>query len=138
MQMFDPFILQYQALITSWDGDLQLALQQQQQAIDMTENSIINLQDPGALISMQVQKSVYLKQIGRLDEAVELLRSLLQRYPADPIAKLELATVLFELGQTDAAAESLSQLLELWSNADPEYLDFQRAQTLKAKIAGQF
>lgn len=134
LTMLDPFFLQYQALMASWDGHFEQALKQHQQAQLLMESSIFALQDPRVLPSMQVQKSVYLNQIGRPEEAVELLRSLLARFPADPIAMLELASILVEQGQTEEAVDTLSQLFKLWGQADSEYLDYQRAQALSARI----
>jgi Tfp pilus assembly protein PilF len=52
--------------------------------------------------------------------------------PAYPKARFQLALVYQEMGRTDDAIEQLQAALEIWKDADPEYIP---AQVARAKLA---
>ena len=135
MSLVDPLIMRYEALITSWDGDIEAALEQHQQAILLTENSVLARQEPEMMLDMLVQKANYLKQLGRMEQAQEILESVLALNPTKSSARLELAALLLDSHKVDAARVHLSELSELWAQADPEYVNLARLNTLLGQAA---
>jgi tetratricopeptide (TPR) repeat protein len=130
----DPIIMRYQALIASWDGALDQALETHQQATRMMENSVLVLENPAVIYDFETQYAVFLNQAGRYPEAIDLLKSALKFNPVDPKAKLELVEILLQQKQYDAADTILAELFDLWAEADPEYLELQRAISLSEQI----
>jgi tetratricopeptide (TPR) repeat protein len=70
--------------------------------------------------------------LGDPADAEERLNEVLRVAPAYPPALYELARVYEETGRIDEALERLRTLLEIWKDADPEYIP---AQEARAKLA---
>jgi tetratricopeptide (TPR) repeat protein len=73
---------------------------------------------------------------GRLDDAQGRLGALVEKWPAFPRARYELANVLVARGDTAAARSQLARALEIWQHADPAYRPAQKARALDRALGG--
>jgi len=73
---------------------------------------------------------------GRLDDAQRRLQAMVQKWPAFPQARYELASVLVARGDTAAAHVQLDRALEIWRDADPGYRPAQKAHALDRTLGG--
>ena len=59
---------------------------------------------------------------------------LLTRQPGYPKTRLEIARYYVARGQTDEAIAHLESVLDVWSEADPEYILAQEARALLTEL----
>jgi len=78
-----------------------------------------------------------LAAMGRLDDAEQRLVAMVEKWPAFPQARYELAGVLVARGDTAAARAELARALEIWRNADPAYRPAQQARALDRALGGE-
>ncbi|MEM9259794.1 MAG: tetratricopeptide repeat protein, partial [Bacteroidota bacterium] len=73
---------------------------------------------------------------GRLDEALEIVEEGLLESPGSPDLLLEFAYLQRDLGETEAALETLKKVQDIWSEADENFIPAQRAKALADELAG--
>jgi len=76
-----------------------------------------------------------LRDLGRYDEAVDQLREILRRIPAEPTALLELARVEVAQGDMDDARLAVDAALVAWAVADPNFRPAVEARVLREALA---
>ena len=80
---------------------------------------IIKKEQNAPLIFVRVQKAVVLRELDRIDEAIEELLHCLEISPYFPPAHIELGKTFYDLGEIDKALEKAEQALSLEStNSD--------------------
>ncbi len=72
--------------------------------------------------------------LGDLSAAEATLLEILRVTPAYPKARFQLALVYQDMGRTDDAIEQLQAALEIWKDADPEYIPAQEARARLAEL----
>jgi tetratricopeptide (TPR) repeat protein len=73
-----------------------------------------------------------LRELGRLDEAEQAVRTTLARIPGGATANVELARILQARGDVEGARAQLDRALEVWSLAEP---DFEPAAEARLQLA---
>lgn len=68
------------------------------------------------------------------DKAIKGYETLLKKMPSDGEIILKYAQCLNDTGQVDSAKAQLKKLMELWKNADPEYIYYQEALELDKQV----
>ncbi len=84
------------------------------------------------LIEMTLYDCYRLTQ--QYDKAIKGYEALLEKIPSNGEIMLKYAQCLNDTGQVDAAKEQLKKLMDLWENADPEYILYQEALELDKQI----
>ncbi|MEX2497744.1 MAG: tetratricopeptide repeat protein [Wenzhouxiangellaceae bacterium] len=80
--------------------------------------------------SISLQQADYLIEADRPAEALEAINSLLAIHPNSGQARLIRARALRANGNTDEAWVALSDLLEFWASASPDYMELEQAKAL--------
>jgi predicted Zn-dependent protease len=80
--------------------------------------------------SISLQQADYLIEADRPAEALEAISSLLAIHPNSGQARLIRARALRANGNTDDAWVALSDLLEFWESASPDYMELEQAKAL--------
>lgn len=75
-----------------------------------------------------------LRELGRIDEARDLLQEILVRMPAEPTVLLEQARIELAAGRPEAAREALEGALRAWSEAEPGYSPAAEARELRERM----
>ncbi|MCB0704174.1 MAG: tetratricopeptide repeat protein [Saprospiraceae bacterium] len=90
----------------------------------------LNLEDEWIRVS--IVGEIYLRA-GRFQEAIDMYSKALLTKPQNPIFHLSLAKAYYAENEIDKAKESLEKTLDLWRNADPQYVYYQEAKALEAE-----
>jgi tetratricopeptide (TPR) repeat protein len=76
-----------------------------------------------------------LRELGRIEEARDLLQGILVRVPAEPTVLLERARIELAADRPEAAREALEGALQAWSEAEPGYRPAAEARELREGLA---
>ena len=118
-----PFLASEAAQLAIWDGDNAAAISHLDRATELLGQSILQVVDDNLGTSaVQVALAERYLEAGALEKAEERLKSLLRVFPSYGYAKLALARVRLDEGDTDAARALLQEALGTWSDADEEYI----------------
>ncbi|NQV18185.1 MAG: tetratricopeptide repeat protein [Armatimonadetes bacterium] len=74
------------------------------------------------------------RQLKKYKKAEEYLLKIIKRTPFDPDYNFELALLYSDMGKKEKALKHLNITLDVWKEADPEYIPAQKARELLAKI----
>jgi Flp pilus assembly protein TadD len=78
-----------------------------------------------------------LRELGRLEEAEESIRTMLRRIPGSAAAHVELARVLEARGDAAGARAALERALAMWSLAEPDFEPAAQARALLAAMGAR-
>jgi tetratricopeptide (TPR) repeat protein len=130
-EIFKSFIAAETAKIAIWDGEFEKAVRETDRALDLLDRSILQVL-LGSLSSSSVYVSIaeLYREAGAPEKAREILERVLKVFPAYGYAKLGLARVSIDEGDTADARALLESALEVWSVADADYVHRQEAEEL--------
>ena len=103
------------------------------QAIPMFEGIIEQLPDKFFIISLS---EIYL-EAGLYEKGVKLLEKRLIPYPNDGETLLNLGMLLNAQGKKEEAGNYLEKALEIWKEADPEFIPAQKARALLKVLSSE-
>ncbi len=75
--------------------------------------------------------------LGELDRAEQLMLEAQRVSPASPLTHYQLALVYVDMGRRDDAVASLRRALEVWSEADPQFIWARRVRDKLAELEGR-
>lgn len=116
-------------------GDYAEASHQFQGLVDMVSQSLLAQYDSSVLADGSTSLARVQRLNGDYDDSRATLDFALRQFPGNPSLLLEQAYLQFETGDEAAARESLDQVLDLWSSADAEYIELQRAKDLEQELS---
>jgi len=74
------------------------------------------------------------RKITKFKEAEEYIKKALKHSPFNPKTNYELALLYYDWGKKEKALEHLKITLEVWKDADPEYIPAQEARELMVQL----
>ena len=118
-----PFVEMQMAQVAIWDEKFDVAIQHLDRASELLGQSFIQLfQDNLSGSSIHVMLAELYLEAGEIDQARERLEGLLKVFPANGHAKLVYAKVHAAAGNKEAGREALDAALEIWSDADADFI----------------
>jgi tetratricopeptide (TPR) repeat protein len=87
-----------------------------------------------ASTGIMVRIGVCYKKLKKYDDAIQSIKNSLKILPVNAKAIYELALVFAESGDKKRAVEYLNQALDIWKNADPEFIPAQKARKKLAEL----
>ena len=147
LQKIDSFLQQYPnplftSILESSKGDLaeikqdyQSAQQFHALALKSVEGNVVNAQDEDVVLMQKIKLARVQFKKDKQDEAFKRLNEVIKQYPSLPQAHLALAEYYLEISQYDKARQSLQTVLDIWDNADPEFIDFKRMKQVESQLA---
>ncbi len=134
MSIYQQFIMHYEAVLKRFENDYDVALSIHEKAINESKQSILTLSNREVLIGFYYEQAKTQFRASLYAEAVATLDYILQSHPRHPESKLLKAEVLLQQGKKQAVKMLFEQLDRQWIDADPEYMEYQRFQKLKAEL----
>lgn len=130
-----PFLEFQTARMAIWDGDFDRAIARLDIAREMLSQSMLQIyQSNLSLWSVHVILADLYLQAGANDAARASLDEILKVFPAQGYAKLTYAKLHLAEGNTEAGRKELAEALEIWSDADADYIFLQEAQALMSGL----
>jgi tetratricopeptide (TPR) repeat protein len=128
-EALDSFAAYGTGLISEQEGDCLSAAESYQQAVS---------QSP-AVLDYAAALGRCQRKLGGLEAAETTLQGVLKVVPADAKNLYQLALVYEDMGRTADAIEQLEAAVDIWKNADPDYMPAQRANTklMELRAGGQ-
>ena len=121
--ILQPFVEMQMAQVAIWDEKFDVAIPHLDRASELLGQSFIQLfQDNLSASSLHVMLAELYLEAGEIDQARERLKELLKVFPANGHAKLVYAKVHAAAGNKEAGREALDAALEIWSDADAEFI----------------
>ncbi len=120
---FQPFIEMRLARLAIWDEEFDVAMPHLDRASELLGQSLIQVFQSNLNSSTihVILAELYL-EAKALDESRERLEGILKIFPANGYAKLVSAKVHAAQGNEEAGREALVEALEIWSDADADYI----------------
>jgi tetratricopeptide (TPR) repeat protein len=124
LPQYKPFITAWNARSTYWNGDIEMALQQLDLAIEESKQSIVSLQSSAFVEQFIFGKAEIMFELGDNNGAKNELDFLLTRNPLFADAHYLNAKIYHQTGETNQRDESLKQAHQVWKYADKEYIPY--------------
>ena len=133
--IFLPFIEMQSARLAIWDGKLDAAIPQLDRASELLGQSLIQVFQSNLSLSFLhvILAELYL-EANAIDDARERLEEILKGFPANAYAILVSAKVHLAQGNEEAGREALAQALDIWSEADTDYIYGIEAKSLMSRL----
>ena len=132
---FQPFIEMQQARLAIWDKDFDVAMPHLDRASELLGQSFIQVfRDNLSTSSLHVMLAELYLEARAIDESREHLEALLKVFPANGHAKLVSAKVYAAQGNEEAGREALVEALEIWSDADADYIHGVESRSLMDRL----
>ncbi|MCK4695560.1 MAG: tetratricopeptide repeat protein, partial [Candidatus Cloacimonetes bacterium] len=112
-------------LIFSAKGKIHVIKEEFKQAILMYQK-VLDLKPTGVTINMDI--GICYRKIGEFKKAEKFLQKTVKILPFNPKTNYELALLYNDMGKKEKALEHLNITLEIWKDADPEYIPAQKAR----------
>ncbi len=122
LEVLDVILLLGTGRVAEMEGDCSGAIASYGKVVELTPNAR----------TARVWTARCQLALGDLSAAEATLLEILRVTPAYPKARFQLSLVYQEMGRTDDAIGQLQAALEIWKDADPEYIP---AQEARAKLA---
>jgi tetratricopeptide (TPR) repeat protein len=134
-ELYRPIMALEQAQISIWDNELEAAIESVDSAKTMLGQSIIgSFIDSQSLAELSVNIAQLYLGAGATDKARQQLEDVLLVYPSYANAKFMLARVLRAEGDEESARRFLEDAIELWADADDDFIYRIRARALLAEL----
>jgi tetratricopeptide (TPR) repeat protein len=126
-----PFIEMQMARVAIWDEKFDVAITHIYLASELLGQSPIQVfQDNLSMSSVYVALAELYLEAGAIDHSRERLEGLLKVFPANGHAKLVYAKVHAAEGNNEAGREALVEALEIWSDADADFIFSVKSRSL--------
>jgi len=133
--IFSPLIEMQLARLAVWDGEFDVAIQHLDHASELLGQSLIQVfQDNLSTSSLHVSLAELYLEANAVDAARERLEGILKVFPANAYAKLVSAKVHLAQGKEEAGRELLVDALEIWSDADADYIHGVESRSLMNRL----
>ncbi len=121
--LFEPFIEMHLARLAIWDADFGVAIMHLDRASELLGQSLIQvLQDNLGTSLLHVSLAELYLEANAIDSSRERVDAILKVFPANAYAKLVSAKIHLAQGNEKAGREALAEALEIWSDADADYI----------------
>lgn len=134
MSVYQQFLYNYEAMIKRLNGDYDEALHFHDLAIQESTQSIITFNTIEVLIELTRQKVKTLVAKADYESALSILDDMQVYSPRSAENMLLRVEVLQLMGRTAAMEQALAQLEDMWQEADPEYIEYQKFLQLKSNL----
>ena len=133
--VFGPFIEFQSARVAVWDGEFDVAVTHLNSAREMLSQSMLQIYHNNLSISSLhvILAELYL-QAGAFDDSRDTLEEILKVFPANAYAKLTYAKLHLAEGDEEAGRKALNEALEIWSDADAEYIFLKEAEAFMSGL----
>lgn len=129
--VMQPFVAMQLAQVAIWDEDFETAMLHLDRATELLGQSLLQMfQDNLSTSSLHVMLAELYLTANAIDEAQARLDEILRAFPASAYAKLVYARLYLAQGDTEEAREKLNDAMEIWSDADDDYIMSQEAASL--------
>ncbi|MGI9221688.1 MAG: tetratricopeptide repeat protein [Woeseiaceae bacterium] len=133
--MLLPFMEFQSARLAIWDEDSDAAIAHLDSARDFMSRSMLQLFHSNLTISsLQVILAELYLQAGAFGDSRDTLEEILNAFPANGYAKLTYAKLHLAQGNEDAGRKALDEVLEIWSDADTDYIFLKEAESLVSSL----
>ena len=133
--VFLPFIEFQSAKLAVWDGDFDVAIAHLDSARDLLSQSMLQIfQSNLSISSLHVILADLYLEAGAIDDSRDSLEEILKVFPANGYAKLVYAKLHLAEGNEEAGRKALAEALEIWSDADADYIFLIEAESLMSRI----
>jgi tetratricopeptide (TPR) repeat protein len=133
--LFQPFIEMQQARLAIWDEEFDVAMPHLDRASELLGQSVIQVfHDNLSTSSLHVMLAELYLEARAIDESRDHLEALLKVFPANGHAKLVSAKVYVAQGNEEAGREALVEALEIWSDADADYIRGVESRSLMNRL----
>ena len=132
---FQPFIEMRLGRLAIWDEEFDVAMPHLDRASELLGQSLIQVFQSNLNSSTihVILAELYL-EAKALDESRERLEGILKIFPANGYAKLVSAKVHAAQGNVEAGREALVEALEIWSDADADYIHGVESRSLMDRL----
>jgi tetratricopeptide (TPR) repeat protein len=133
--VFGPFIEFQSARVAVWDREFDVAVTHLDSARDMLSQSMLQIYHNNLSISSLhvILAELYL-QAGAFDDSRDTLEEILKVFPANAYAKLTYGKLHLAEGDEDAGRKAVNEALEIWSEADADYMFLKEAESLLSAL----
>lgn len=133
--IFLPFIEMQSARLAIWDGEFDDAIPHLDRASELLGRSLIRVfQSDLSISSLHVILAELYLDANAIDDSRERLEGILKVFPANAFAKMVSAKVHLAQGNEEAGREVLAEALEIWSDADTDYIYGIEAKSLMSHL----
>ncbi len=120
---FEPFIEMHLGQLAIWDADFDVAITHLDRASELLGQSLIQtLQDNLGTSLLHVSLAELYFEANAIDNSRERVDAILKVFPANAYAKLVSAKAHLAQDNEKAGREALAEALEIWSDADADYI----------------
>jgi len=130
MPVYKSFIIAWKAKLTYWNGDLEKSIQQLDQAILESKQSINGLQLFNLVDRFYYSKALMFFELNKNDEALKELEYILFRNPVFAKAHYLRAKIYQQQNKIKDAELSIQKAMNIWKDADPDFVDLQNLNKL--------
>jgi tetratricopeptide (TPR) repeat protein len=121
--VFEPFIEMHLGRLAIWDEDFAGAITHLDRASELLGQSLIQvLQDNLSTSSLHITLAELYLEANAIDNSRERVDAILKVFPANGHAKLVSAKLHLAQDNEKAGREALAEALEIWSDADADYI----------------
>lgn len=137
-EVMRPFVEMVSAQLSILDRDFETAVRHLDSANQLLDQSVIQLsQDNLSVSALRVVLADMYLDANAIGKSQRQLEGILKVFPADAFAKSILGKVLAAQGNTEAARDVLSDALEIWDDADDNFIHKVDAIALLASLQRQ-
>ena len=133
--VFGPFIEFQSARLAVWDEDFDAAIAHLDNAREFLSQSMLQIfHNNLSISSLHVILAELYLQAGAFDDSRDTLEEILKVFPANAYAKLTYAKLHLAEGDEEAGRKTLNEALEIWADADAEYIFLKEAESLMSSL----
>jgi len=133
--IFLPFIAMQSARLAIWDGEIDAAIPHLDRASELLGQSLIQVfQSNLSMSALHVVLAELYLEANAIDASRERLEEILKVFPANAYAMLVSAKVHLAQGNEEAGREALAEALDIWSDADTDYIYGIEAKSLMSRL----
>ena len=123
------------ARLAIWDGELDAAIPHLDRASELLDQSLIQLfQSNLGVSALHVILAELYLEADAIEVSRERLEEILKVFPANANAKLVSAKVHLAQGNEEAGRKALAEALDIWSDADTDYIYGIEARSLMSRL----
>jgi len=136
--LFIPLVEMQTARLAVWDGQFDVAISHLERASELLGQSMLQTHQNNLSMSfLHVRLAELYLKANAIDDSRERLEDILKVFPANAYAKLVSAKVYLAQGNDEAGHEALAEALDIWSDADADYIFLIEAQSLMSDLQAQ-